>query len=351
MAKIFYSVCGVGLGHAMRSTPLINFLLDSGHEVIIASYWNAFDYLKKKFGQHQEAKVVNILANQENYKFKLEFYDVPVVPNVLAENFLKISKNVKNFDPDLIISDFDIFSSLIGFIQDIPVLMVSNVHLSEYYKIKLGIKDQLNYMFKERAVINGFPRVNRLFLFGFVRPKELPKNVKFFFHPVREEIISLRPQKKDFFLVYSLPKELDKIIPLLKKFEDKKFVVYGANKHFKSNNLTVKTFDQNDFSYDLANCAGVMSHGGLSTICESIYLKKPLYLFCDTRFFERFYNAKLVQEKKIGYMEEKPTFNGLKHFFDQLPSYEKYVEKIEYFPENQKITKEIKKLIEEHSAK
>jgi len=49
MAKILYGVCGEGLGHAIRSEILINYLKNKNYEIRIVAGGKAYNYLSDEF--------------------------------------------------------------------------------------------------------------------------------------------------------------------------------------------------------------------------------------------------------------------------------------------------------------
>ena len=48
MAKILFTICGIGRGHATRSSVIIDALMKN-HEILIVSYDDAYEFLKKKY--------------------------------------------------------------------------------------------------------------------------------------------------------------------------------------------------------------------------------------------------------------------------------------------------------------
>lgn len=337
----------------MRSMPLIDYLQKEGHEIFLASYGESQKFLKKRFSKVGSLKWFDLLFDKDQYKrTKTILYNLPNAPRVIASNFLNLLKLVREFKPDVIVSDFDFNSSLIGFMQNIPVIILSNMHMMEYNPIEMSVKDKIDYALKERPIIHGFPRVDALFVLGFVKPKSLPKKAKFFFQPIRKEVLEKRPSKKDFFLVYLSDDQADSMISLLKRFRDKKFVVVGARqKHTVLPNVKFKPLDQDSFAQDLSECNAVISHGGISVICEAMYLKKPVYTFTSKSFFERYYNGKLVEENGMGLVEEKPSIEGLEKFFSHLLEFEKNIQKNNFLPNSGALKKELSLTISELAKK
>ena len=337
----------------MRSMPLIDYLQKEGHEIFLSSYGDSQKFLKKKFSKVGSLKWFDLLFDKDQYKrTKTILYNLPSAPRVIASNFLSLLKLVREFKPDVIVSDFDFNSSLIGFMQNIPVIILSNMHMMEYNPIEMSVKDKIDYAIKERPIIHGFARMDSLFVLGFVKPRSLPKKAKFFFHPIRKEVLEKIPSKKGFFLVYLSDGQVDSMLSLLKRFRDKKFVVVGKkSKHNLPSNFKFKPLDQDAFAKDLAECNGVLSHGGISLTCESLYLKKPLYTSTSKSFFERYYNGKVVEEHGMGLLEEKPTFEGLEKFFSRILEFEKNIEKNNFVPDSEALKKELSLMINELAEK
>lgn len=337
----------------MRSMPLIDYLQKEGHEIVLSSYGESQKFLKKKFSKVGSLKWFDLLFDKDQYKrTKTILYNLPNAPRVIASNFLSLLKLVREFKPDVIVSDFDFNSSLVGFMQNIPVILLSNMHMMEYNPIEMSVKDKIDYAVKERPIIHGFPRMDALFVLGFVRPGPMPKKAKFFFQPVRKEVLEKNPSKKGFFLVYLSEGHAESMLAVLKRFRDKKFVVIGTKpKHNVPSNFKFKQLDQESFAKDLAECNGVLSHGGISLTCESLYLKKPVYTFTSKSFFERYYNGRVVEENVMGLLEEKPSFEGLEKFFSRIPEFEKNIEKNSFVPDNEELKKELSLAINELAKK
>ncbi|MBU1120605.1 teichoic acid biosynthesis protein, partial [Candidatus Micrarchaeota archaeon] len=60
MARILFTVCGVGLGHATRSSQLIEGLIKE-HKVFVVSSGEAHDYLQKKFHYNEKINWFNLV--------------------------------------------------------------------------------------------------------------------------------------------------------------------------------------------------------------------------------------------------------------------------------------------------
>lgn len=85
--RILYGVLNWGLGHASRSVPVIQKLLDAGFEVIIASDGLALAYLKKAFPQVTHKKLPSY-----NIQYSTSKHQLPKLLVQLPKIFLAIQR-------------------------------------------------------------------------------------------------------------------------------------------------------------------------------------------------------------------------------------------------------------------
>src|SRR3989344_2416500 len=129
MVRILFGLCSVGLGHAIRSKVIIDHLMEKNDLFILASN-KAYVYLKKYYGD----RVYNIEG------FELVFRkNIVLSLKTLLKNLRKVSyKNyvrlnnvrdlVDRFDPQIVISDWEIFSSFVARDRKIPLISIDNQH-------------------------------------------------------------------------------------------------------------------------------------------------------------------------------------------------------------------------------
>lgn len=104
--KIIIAPLNWGLGHATRCIPIINYYLDQGIEVVIASDGEALALLKEAF---PKLKTVTLPAYNVTYKggslFKIVFYNAFRILKAIIKEHLLLQKLIQEIKPDLIISD------------------------------------------------------------------------------------------------------------------------------------------------------------------------------------------------------------------------------------------------------
>lgn len=344
MARILFTVCGVGMGHAGRSEMIIR-ELKKKHRVKILSYGSGEKFLKTNFrvGKLEWFKLFFV---KDRYKHDATvWFNLPKLPKVFFKNLVTLTKIVEEFRPDVIISDFDVNGIYIAKLFNIPSITISNMHITNFIKVDLKLNEKIVYLLNHKTMLQAFsPTDYLLVVYPFI-PKRVFKNVEFFRHLVREDFLDSITGFGDYFLVYSTPSQLETIVPLLKQIPNEKFIVRGTDGKSTENVFFKPKLSEKEFTIELKNCRGVICHGGLSIISEAITLKKPVYVFSDMQFFERYYNGKIVEKMGFGLLEQTPTLEGLKKFIGKNNEYREELLEKNTEPANKEFLKKLDGLV------
>ncbi len=334
--KIVYGVSGHGNGHITRSTYVIDLLESRGHIVKILTYGQGIRYLKvvKKNADFHDISGFDIYYKDgivTNYKTFYEF--LKRLPINSTKQFLYFFKMLYQYKPDLVISDFEPFTQIFAKTVGIPLINIDNNIVVNILK---DVPDEasFNEKFFTRLVVNLFERkANYHFILSFA-----PETMKIPSYPkykvitvppiIRKEVIKIAKEKsyEDFILIYQTSKSMvQKINYIVESFPDTKFVSYGLELK-NSTNLRKEDFSKEKFLHDLAKCKGVITNGGFSLICESIYLKKPIFSVPIRGQYEQMVNSFLVQKKGYGISSLDFDKEKFKNFLDNLNEYKKNLE-------------------------
>ncbi|MBU0758648.1 MAG: hypothetical protein KKF44_11370, partial [Nanoarchaeota archaeon] len=49
MARILFSMAGMGMGHVTKSSVIIDYLIKKGHVLLLSSFGKGFEYLKERY--------------------------------------------------------------------------------------------------------------------------------------------------------------------------------------------------------------------------------------------------------------------------------------------------------------
>ena len=120
---------------------------------------------------------------------------------------------------------------------------------------------------------------------------------------VRQELLDLMPNPRNFNLVYAKECLEKKITETLKQIPQENFTVYidGPNPKSKNDqNLTFKKRNNKEFAQDLLDCKKVICAAGNQLIGEAKYFGKPVFAIPLPNQDEQALNAYFVKIDKLG---------------------------------------------------
>lgn len=347
---IFYCICGEGMGHAIRSSVIIDRIKDK-YDVYIFSSDRAYKYLNEKFDNVYKIGGFNtVYINNKVSNTKTLINALKRNPLNIKEGYEELYKKARKLSPDVIVTDFEIYATMVSKLLSIPLISLDNIHMITQTAIDYPPKHQ-GEMLKAKGVIKSYvikPKIH--ILTSFFYPKIKPKKRAVLYPPViREDILKLEPTIEDHIIVYQTSKESVKLVEQLKSLNEK-FTVYGFNKDEVDENLTYKLFNENEFYNDLASAKAVICNGGFTFISEAISLKKPIYSVPAIGNFEQTLNGFYVQKLGYGEYHEEMSPKKVEKFLKRLPKYQEKLAKVKK-TNNDGIVNELIYRIEKYSKK
>ena len=346
---VFYCVCGEGMGHAIRSGVIIDRIKDK-YDVYIFSSDRAYEYLNSKFDNVYKIGGFNtVYINNKVNNLQTLANAIKRNPTNMKIGYENLYKKAREIRPDVIVTDFEIYATMVSKLLQIPLISLDNIHMITQTKIHYPEHKRIE-MIKAKGVIKTYvvkPKFH--ILTSFFYPKIRAKKNAIIYPPViREDILKLEPTNGDHVIVYQTSRESVKLVRKLKALKDEKFIVYGFNKDEVDGNLTYKPFNEDVFYDDLASAKAVISNGGFTFISEAISLKKPIYSVPALGNFEQTLNGYYVE--RLGYGEYHEVMNAqrVKNFLERLPKYKKRLSTVKK-TNNDGIIKELIYRIEKYS--
>ena len=347
---IFYCICGEGMGHAIRSSVIIDRIKDK-YDVYIFSRDRAYKYLNEKFDNvYKIGGFDTVYINNKVSNTKTLINALKRNPLNIKEGYEELYKKARKLSPDVIVTDFEIYATMVSKLLSIPLISLDNIHMITQTAIDYPPKHQ-GEMLKAKGVIKSYvikPKIH--ILTSFFYPKIKPKKRAVLYPPViREDILKLKPTIENHIIVYQTSKESVKLVEQLKSLNEK-FIVYGFNKDEVDENLTYKLFNENEFYNDLASAKAVICNGGFTFISEAISLKKPIYSVPAIGNFEQTLNGFYVQKLGYGEYHEEMSPKKVEKFLKRLPKYQEKLAKVKK-TNNDGIVNELIYRIEKYSKK
>ena len=346
---VFYCVCGEGLGHAIRSSVIIDRIKDK-YDIYIFSSDRAYHYLNSKFDKVFEIGGFNtVYINNKVSNHKTLTKALKRNPTNIKVGYETLYKKARALRPDVIVTDFEIYATMVSKLLYIPLISLDNIHMITQTKISYPPNKRIE-MLKAKGVIKTYvvkPKIH--ILTSFFYPKVRPRKNAVIYPPViREDIFKLKTTKKDHVIVYQTSRESVKLVNKLKYLKNENFIVYGFNKDEIDENLHFKTFNEDEFYEDLSSAKAVICNGGFTFISEAIYLKKPIYSVPALGNFEQTLNGYYVQRLGYGEYHEIMSAKRVQKFLNNLAEYEENLKSVKK-TNNDGIIKELIYRIEKYS--
>jgi uncharacterized protein (TIGR00661 family) len=324
--NILYGVPGEGLGHATRSKVVIGHLLAQGHQVCVVSSSRAYKMLAAAFpGRVHEIRGFHLAYNGLAVsKLRTAALTLRTAPEDLRINFAKYRELLGDFEPEVVVSDFESFTYLFAKMHRLPVISIDNMQIISRAKLNVAVPkaERGNYSLAKRIVRAKLPHSRHYFVTTFF-DLPLEKERTTLVPPIiRPEILAAQPSKGTHVLVYQSATTQQNLVPLLQQLPDQEFRVYGFNKQESHGNVQLCAFSEAGFIADLASARAVITNGGFSLISEAVFLHKPVCAIPIPAQFEQWLNAAEVEKMGYGRHFEAITADNLRAFLYGLPNFE-----------------------------
>ena len=346
--RIFYSICGEGMGHAIRSSVILEHLTKK-YDVYIFSSDRAYKFLSEKFDNVFEIGGFNTVYENNVVRTKKTFFKaLKANPTNLKEGYNVLYKECRKIKPNIIISDFENYSSMLSKLMNIPLISLDNIHMLTQCEYDYPPHHRADMLTAKAVTKSYILRPKRHIITTFFYPPLKHPNMTALYPPVlREEIMKLKPESGDHVLVYQTAKSSLNLMEELKKL-DYKFIVYGFNKDEVDENLTYRAFNEEQIYEDMRTAKAIIVNGGFTMISEAIYLKKPIYSTPAHKNFEQILNGFYVQKLGFGEYHDDLDVKKIENFLSHLEDYQKNLDKVEPW-DNTEILKDLDLSIEKYS--
>jgi uncharacterized protein (TIGR00661 family) len=346
---IIYAACGEGMGHAIRTSVVLEHLKEE-NEVLVFASGRAYEFLSEKFDDVYEIYGFNTVYENNAVNDRKTFIKaMKSLPRDVKDN-IRLLYNISNeFKPNVIISDFEFYSNILSKIIRVPMISIDNMHVMTHCKIDVPKKFSRDKLKAESVVRSFIMRPQKYLITSYFYPEIKNKEKVSMYPPIlRKEILNLEPVKGDHVLVYQTSTSNSKLIEILKDINEN-FIVYGFDMEKVDKNLTYRKFNEDRFFNDLGSCKAVLANGGFTLISESIYLKKPVLSIPVKGQFEQIMNAIYLERLGYGEYHEELEIDVVQDFLSKLDIYNNSL--LSYHQDgNKDILKEIDSLIEQYSC-
>jgi uncharacterized protein (TIGR00661 family) len=120
--RILYGVVGEGMGHAIRSRVILDHLVARGHEVEIMVSGRAHGFLSKHFSGVNPIHGLHMISEDNRVRLgKTLFSNILRGIAGLPKNINAYFELIDDFEPEVVISDFESWTYYYGKLHDLPI--------------------------------------------------------------------------------------------------------------------------------------------------------------------------------------------------------------------------------------
>jgi uncharacterized protein (TIGR00661 family) len=332
MSKFLFVVQGEGRGHLTQAISLFEILTSAGHNVVSVLV-----------GMDNEHNLPTFF--QEKIKVKIDTFPAPSlvygqtkavkVWDTISTHLKKLPKyrksvqflaqKIEEHQPDVIVNFYDMICGLYAqfYRPTIPVVCIGHQYLLLHQSfISLPNKHIDRFLLNINTRLTGLNSTRKLALSFVQMPNDEAHSIAVTPPLIREEVKKLTPTSKPFILAYITHHKLSEdIINWHSNNRDVEIHCFWNNKEFVDEwqfreNLTFHQVNSVKFLNMMQDCSGLICTAGFESVCEAMYLGKPIMMVPVPNHIEQEINALDGQRAGAGIADTE--FN-LSRFISYLP--------------------------------
>ena len=343
MARIFYGVMGDARGHVSRALAIAQEL--PHHEFLFIGR-EKVQIFKESGYQVEVIPSFSTIIRNNRVDFAATLADAMICISRLAPTLKRVRDLIKDYDPHLIISDYEFITPRAAKLTGRPCVSLGNEHLLTECRYDPPPGQRLSRYLTCFLIRYLYSAASHYLIPSFHPLPPIDQAKTEVFPPlIKPKVMAYRPAAGDYALVYLRGYYLNKLIKLLKG-RKRKFVIYGMGEKPPEGNLQFKKTSEDEFLVDLAACRYVVANGGLSLISEALYLGKPMLCLPVQFLYEQFCNAYFLAQNGFGqyYLNNGCQEDIINIFEDRLDQYRARIKEFNFFG-NKQIAARLEELI------
>jgi uncharacterized protein (TIGR00661 family) len=328
--NFLFIVQGEGRGHMTQAITFSKMLESNGHRLsgVIVGKSNRRQ-IPEFFSREINAPIH--LVESPNFETDLKQKKVSLHKTIL-KNSLKLKtfqKSLKTIDqiakaenPDVILNFYDLLGGLYKFIYrpKAAFWVIGHQYLIHHPSFRFAPNRTLEkYLFKLNTWVTSLGADERLALSFLPQLTYGHQKIRVVPPLLRPEVQLLTPTSGDFYLAYMVnPGYADEVIFFAKANPHLKIKAYWDKKSAAETerplpNLSFHRVHDKQFLRDMADCRGLVCTAGFESVCEAMYLGKPVMMIPVAGQYEQACNALDAVESGAGIASKDFDFGKLEN--------------------------------------
>jgi uncharacterized protein (TIGR00661 family) len=293
--RFLFIVQGEGRGHLTQAISLADMLRRHGHEVVEVLVGKSHsrelpDFFREKM--NTSIRIYDapsfIFGNNKKHIDMVKTFLYNASPQKLkkyGDSIELIHNRIKEQAPDIVINFYEI---LPGFTQlrfriDVPFVNIGHQYMLRHPDYVNGRGDQLMVL-RLHSILCSIGATKILALSFYPMKSHVRERVTVVPPLLRKEVLELTPSTGDYILGYMLNQGYENEIRAWhKKHPEVKLHFFWDKKDAPAelvvdDTLTLHTIDDELFLKYMAGCRGYITTAGFESVCEALYLDKPVMM-------------------------------------------------------------------------
>jgi uncharacterized protein (TIGR00661 family) len=295
--RILFTVQGEGRGHLTQAIALADMLHRNGHEVVEVLVGKShsrelpgffYEKIKAPVTIYEAPSLIYNKAKKQIDKTKTIFHNINIKKlKYYGDSILLIHHHIKECKPDILINFYEV---LPGFAQvrfriDTPYVNIGHQYLLKHPEYAHGKGEhQSHTLLRWHATLSCFGATKTLAI-SFYPMKIFPREHLTVVPPLlRKEVLELKPTTGDYILGYMLNQGYENEVRAWhRKHPDVKLHFFWDKKDAPEtlvvdDTLTLHRINDELFLQYMAGCKGYITTAGFESVCEAMYLNKPIMM-------------------------------------------------------------------------
>lgn len=295
--KYLFIVQGDGRGHMTQAIALSEMLRRNGHEVVEVLVGKSKtrsipDFFYKRIGAHCRVYDTPSFIFRKNQKeihpLKTLVYNIhPKRLRRYKKSIEKINLRIKKTMPDVVVNFYEILAGLshLRFSIDVPFINIGHQYLIKHPDYPHAKGDGQGLMlFRLHTLLSGIGATKTLALSFYPLKDYVPDRIAVVPPLLRKEVLSLTPSDGDYILGYILNQGYEnEVKEWHKDHTDTELNFFWDKKDADPETvirkgLVIHQLDDEKFLQYMAGCKGYITTAGFESVCEAMYLNKPVMM-------------------------------------------------------------------------
>lgn len=352
--RFIIAVQGEGRGHLTQAIAIIHLLQEQGHEVCgVIAGTNPHKPLPDFFLKAISAPLLQVKSPHFTMNKKGSAIHMPATilhnlrrAGTYLDSLRKMRRFIEGHQPDILINLYEPLVALytLSYFRNFEIIAIAHqyIYLHEDFHFPNGFTMQgafLKYYTKFTAI--GAKKIMALSMYTL--PNHPKSKLQVSPPALRRNLLRRTPAVEPFMLVYIINTHfMAEIIQWHKQHPQVKLVCFTDNRDVKERykgtytideNLVFHSLHQEKFLDLMARCSALVCTAGFESVCEALFLGKPVMLIPVEGHFEQLCNARDTERIGAGFYSRHFNFdpeiiqsrisamnrNGFRSWAEQFP--------------------------------